>query len=63
MYICPVCNRQFDSKEQIAKHSLPCWREHNPNHVSKPAPRSEDITERKVSDAALNFFAFLQRGG
>jgi len=61
MYICPICNRQFDNSEQIAKHSLPCWKEHNPNHQSKPAPRSEDIVERKVNDDVLNFFASLQK--
>ena len=63
MYICPICNRQFDNPEQIAKHSLPCWKEHNPNHKSTPAPRSEDRTEREVSDAALNFFTSLKNRG
>lgn len=63
MYICPICNRQFNNPEQIAKHSLSCWKEHNPNHQSTPAPRSEDITEREVSDVALNFFASLKNRG
>lgn len=62
MYICPICLREFESPDEIAKHSLPCWKEHNPHHKSKPAPRGEDITEREVSDATLNFFASLQKG-
>ena len=60
MYICPVCKRHFDNEEHVAKHSLPCWKEHNPNHKSKSAPRGEDITKREVSDDALDFFASLQ---
>ena len=58
MYIiCPTCQRKFESEEAIAKHSLKCWKEYNPNHISKPAPRSEDITRREVNDEAVNFFA------
>ena len=34
MYICPTCQKQFDNSEDVAKHSLKCWREHNPNHKS-----------------------------
>jgi len=60
MYICPICNRQFDEEEKIAKHSLKCWREHNPYHQSTPASRSENITERKVSNDIANFFEVLQ---
>lgn len=61
MYVCPTCNRNFESKDIIAKHSLKCWREHNPYHQSKPAPRSEDIEEKNISDEMLNFFASLQK--
>ena len=63
MYICPVCKRSFDKKDRITRHFLLCWKEHNPNHKSKLAPHSEDIVEREVSDAALNFFASLQNRG
>ena len=56
MYICPTCNKQFDTEELITKHSLKCWREHNPNHKSKSAPHSEDIVHREINDDVLNFF-------
>ncbi len=62
MYICPTCNKAFEDADMIAKHSLGCWRDHNPNHKSKPAPRSEDITTREVDNNVLNFFALLQKG-
>ena len=60
MYICPTCNRKFKTEEAIAKHSLRCWKEHNPNHRSKEAPHSENITERKINSDIINFFASLQ---
>ncbi len=60
MYICPTCRKSFNTEEDIGKHFLRCWQQHNPNHKSKPAPRSEDKTERKVNDSVLNFFAALQ---
>ena len=60
MYICPICKKQFDNEEQVTKHSLPCWKEHNPNHKSKSASRSEDITKREISDDVLSFFTSLQ---
>ena len=56
MYICPICNKGFQSKEFITTHSLQCWREHNPNHKSKPAP-CKVMTEREVSEDVTNFFA------
>lgn len=56
MYICPTCNKQFSTEEDITKHSLKCWREHNPNHRSKEAPHSEDIVERKMNDDIFKFF-------
>ena len=61
MYICPTCNRQFDTEAAITQHSLKCWREHNPNHKSKAAPHSEDIVTRKVNDDVIDFFASLKR--
>jgi len=60
MYICPICKRAFKEEEKIAKHSLGCWREHNPCHQSTPAPRSENITERKVNNEVMSFFEGLK---
>lgn len=56
MYICPTCNKQFNNADDIAKHSLKCWKEHNPNHKSKSAPHSEDIIEHKMNDDIFKFF-------
>lgn len=56
MYICPICNKQFKTEEQITKHSLPCWKEHNPNHKSKSAPRNESV-KYDISNSVLEFFA------
>ena len=59
MYICPTCNKQFNNPEDVAKHSLKCWRDHNPNHKSKEAPHSKDIVERQMNNDILNFFGGL----
>ena len=56
MYICPTCNKQFDTEEIVAKHYLKCWKEKNPCHKSKPAPRSEDINTREINSDVMNFF-------
>lgn len=56
MYICPICNRKFEKEEKLAKHFLPCWKENNPFHISKEAPRSKDIETRIVNDDIMNFF-------
>lgn len=63
MYICPICNRSFETEEHIAKHSLKCWREKNPNHQSKPAPRSANVEKRTINDDVLNFFTSLRPEG
>ena len=60
MYICPICKREFNTEESISTHSLKCWREHNPNHKSKPAPRSDDIVTTQMNSSILNFFEGLQ---
>ncbi len=60
MYICPTCNKQFNTADQVAKHSLGCWKKHNPNHRSTPAPHSNDIVERQIDNNILNFFEGLQ---
>ena len=59
MYICPICKEKFENESIIARHSLRCWREHNPNHVSTPAPCKGNVTEREVSEDIINFFAAL----
>ena len=56
MYVCPVCGKQFEKDDALVSHYGKCWRERNPNHKSKPAPRSEDINTREVNDEILNFF-------
>ena len=55
MYICPICNKGFITKESITTHSLQCWREHNPNCQSKPAS-SKTITKHEINDDVINFF-------
>jgi len=61
LYICPTCNKQFEDEETIVKHSLRCWKEHNPNHKSKPAPCKGNITERQVNEETLKFFASFRK--
>lgn len=56
MYICPICNKGFNNQETVAKHSLQCWRKHNPNHQSKSAPCKGNITERQMNEDVSNFF-------
>ena len=56
MFICPTCNKQFEKEEVLVKHMMKCWREKNPHHRSKSAPRSEDINTRSISDELASFF-------
>ena len=37
MYICPICNREFETENLITKHLLKCWKDKNPGYKSKPA--------------------------
>ena len=62
MYICPICDRPFTSEKGIVKHSLRCWREHNPNHQPKPAPCKGNITKEEMNEDTANFFASFQKG-
>ena len=55
-YFCPECNLRFTEEEKLVKHYLQCWKEKHPYQESKPAPRSEDINTREVSDDIANFF-------
>lgn len=61
MYICPTCNRDFTTEASMAKHYLSCWRERNPYHQSKPAPRSEDINTVEMNEDVVNFFTSFRR--
>ena len=61
MYICPICNKEFEKEESITKHSLQCWRKHNPGHKSKPAPR-DTITRQEMNEDVVNFFASFKKG-
>ena len=56
MYICPVCNKQFDAENILVKHYLQCWKEEHPYHQSKSAPHSADINTREDNQAILDFF-------
>lgn len=61
MYICPTCCKEFEKEEACVKHFLKCWKDKNPNHKSKPAPRSEDINTRDINDDVANFFNSLKK--
>lgn len=61
MYICPTCNRQCATEEEIKKHSMACWRKANPHYKSKPAPQGETIVTREVNSDIENFFSSLKR--
>ena len=56
MFICPTCGKQFEMEDALVKHMSKCWRKKNPNHKSKPAPRSEDINTREDNQDILDFF-------
>jgi hypothetical protein len=61
MYICPICNKGFQNPDTITKHSLQCWREHNPNHISKPAPCRGNTTKRQTTQDVENFFSSFRK--
>jgi len=61
MYICPTCHRGFKNEEIVAKHSLQCWREHNPNHITKPAPCKGNTTKRQFNKEVMSFFAQFRK--
>lgn len=62
MYICPICNKGFQTEQFITQHSLRCWRMHNPNHKSKPAPCKGNVTKQEMNNDVLNFFASFKKG-
>ena len=61
MYICPICNEEFDTEEAVAKHLLKCWNTKNPYHKPKSAPRSEDINKREINGEVMDFFKSFQK--
>lgn len=62
MFVCPTCGREFEGENVVVKHFLSCWKERNPNHKSKSAPRSEDLNTRIVNDSVLGFFETFKKG-
>ena len=61
MYVCPICGLEFQKDTDVAKHSLACWKEQNPYHISKEAPHSADITTRHINNDILDFFNSFQK--
>ena len=61
MYVCPTCNNLFKNEESITKHFLKCWRIHNPECKSQPAPCKGNITKREVNEDVANFFASFRK--
>ena len=59
-YICPTCNKEFNTEEEVSSHFLKCWKDKNPHHKSKPAPRSENITKIDVNEDIMSFFTSLK---
>lgn len=62
MYICPTCQKEFSTENEVSKHFLNCWKEKNPNHKSNPAPRSEDVVVRQLDNDIADFFSSFQEG-
>lgn len=62
MFVCPVCKKQFKTEAAVAKCFMKCWKEQNPNHKSKEAPRSNDIVERQESEDTTEFFESFLKG-
>ena len=56
MYICPICNKEFETENLITKHFLKCWKDKNPGYKSKPAPKKEDVVIREINNDVLDFF-------
>lgn len=61
MYICPTCKKEFETENKIKKHFLKCWKDEHPYHISKDAPRSENIENRLVNNDIMNFFNSFER--
>jgi len=59
-YVCPTCDKEFNTDEEVSKHFLKCWKNNNPYHKSKSAPRSEDINTREINEDIAKFFVSLE---
>lgn len=60
MLICPICKKVFNTEEEVAKHSLKCWKEKNPNYQVISAPHSETKIERIINNDVFEFFVSLK---
>ena len=56
MYICPICKKEYAKEELVVKCFSKCYKLAHPYHQSTPAPQSEDIIIREVSNEIMNFF-------
>lgn len=63
MFVCPTCNKEYATEEEIKKHSMICWRKANPHYKSKSAPQGETIVTKEVSDDILSFFNSFKKEG
>lgn len=54
--ICPCCGKEFKKENECVEHYLRCWKELNPNYISKEAPHSENKETRQISNDIANFF-------
>lgn len=59
MYICSTCGKKFSEENILVKHFSKCWKEKNPYHQPKEAPRGIDIETREVNDDIAKFFKEL----
>lgn len=59
MYFCSCCGKPYEKEEKLVQHFSKCWKEKNPCHHSKDAPRSEDIVTIVNSESLLNFLERL----
>ena len=39
---------------------MKCWKDNNPHHKSKPAPRSADVNVSTANDDIIQFFNSLK---
>ena len=53
-------NRALLEASDITKHFMKCWKDNNPHHKSKPAPRSADVNVSTANDDIIQFFNSLK---
>lgn len=59
MYFCSCCGKPYEEEEKLVQHFSKCWKEKNPYHQSKEAPRGVDIETREVNSDIADFFRSL----